>query len=86
MRVLSDQYGVVFIVTNQVTGDFTSCLDGNGMRPALGLSWSHCISQRLVITRHEEARRRQLKVAFSPYLPAGMCTFQVTSEGIRPEA
>eukprot|EP00644_Phytophthora_capsici_P003169 jgi/Phyca11/5699/fgenesh1_pm.PHYCAscaffold_7_\ len=43
MRILSDQYGVVFVVTNQVTGDFDpqSVTTGNGLKPALGLSWSH---------------------------------------------
>ncbi|KAL3664736.1 hypothetical protein V7S43_010484 [Phytophthora oleae] len=86
MRILSDQYGVVFVVTNQVTGDFNprSAATGNGMRPALGLSWSHCVNQRLVITRHTDSVRRQLAVAFSPHLPAKNCLFQVTSEGVRP--
>ncbi|CEG47891.1 dna repair protein xrcc3 [Plasmopara halstedii] len=83
MRILSDQYGVVFVVSNQVTGDFDPFSDRNEMRPALGLSWSHCINQRLMITRVEESTRR-LKIAFSPYLPAETCAFQVTSDGVRP--
>ncbi|CAI5703679.1 unnamed protein product [Peronospora effusa] len=86
MRILSDEYGVVFIVTNQVTGDFDprSAATGNGQRPALGLSWSHCINQRLVITRNTDSSRRQLKVTFSPHLPAKTCSFQITSDGVRP--
>lgn len=48
MRILSDQYGVVFVVTNQVTGDFDPRSTGNALRPALGLSWSHCVNQRCV--------------------------------------
>ncbi|OWZ24792.1 DNA repair protein [Phytophthora megakarya] len=82
MRILSDQYGVVFVVTNQVTGDFDprSAASGNGMRPALGLSWSHCINQRLMITRHKDSIRR-LGIAFSPHLQSETCNFQVTNEG-----
>ncbi|CAI5742048.1 unnamed protein product [Peronospora destructor] len=86
MRILSDEYGVVFIVTNQVTGDFDprSAATGNGQRPALGLTWSHCINQRLMITRNADSTQRQLEVAFSPHLPATTCIFQVTSDGVRP--
>ncbi|KAG3149489.1 hypothetical protein PC128_g23401 [Phytophthora cactorum] len=84
MRILSDQYGVVFVVTNQVTGDFDPRSNGNGWRPALGLSWSNCINQRLRITRHKDSTLRRLDVAFSPHLPAETCAFQVTSEGVRP--
>ncbi|KAG7389161.1 DNA repair protein xrcc3 [Phytophthora pseudosyringae] len=86
MRILSDQYGVVFVVTNQVTGDFDprSAASGNGLRPALGLSWSHCINQRLMITRRQDSARRRLDVVFSPHLRAETCAFQVTSEGVRP--
>jgi hypothetical protein len=56
MRILSDQYGVVFVVTNQVTADFDPRSNGNGnaLRPALGLSWSHCINQRYVVPRASE--------------------------------
>ncbi|KAE8884594.1 hypothetical protein PF005_g6585 [Phytophthora fragariae] len=84
MRILSDQYGVVFVVTNQVTGDFDPRSTGNAMRPALGLSWSHCVNQRLMITRQTDSNRRRLEVAFSPHLPAENCVFQVTSDGVRP--
>lgn len=52
MRILSDQYGVVFVLTNQVTGDFDAARStprGTGLRPALGLSWSHCINQRYAL-------------------------------------
>jgi hypothetical protein len=51
MRILSAQYQVVFIVSNQVTGNFsdeststTTAHDAH--KPALGLSWSNCINQR----------------------------------------
>ncbi|KAF4320876.1 hypothetical protein BBO99_00005172 [Phytophthora kernoviae] len=48
MRILSAQYDVVFVLTNQVTGDFDPrSTTGNELRPALGLSWSHCINQRI---------------------------------------
>ncbi|CAH0475156.1 unnamed protein product [Peronospora belbahrii] len=86
MRILSDEYGVVFVVTNQVTGDFDprSAANGNGLCPALGLSWSHCINQRLMIFRNIASTQRQLEVMFSPHLPSKTCNFQVTSDGVRP--
>ncbi|CAI5728537.1 unnamed protein product [Hyaloperonospora brassicae] len=87
MRILSDQYGVVFVLTNQVTGDFDAARStprGNGLRPALGLSWSHCINQRLMITRNTDSTDRELEVVFSPHLAAGTCAFQVTTDGVRP--
>ncbi|KAL4146295.1 hypothetical protein KRP22_013965 [Phytophthora ramorum] len=83
MRILSDQYGVVFVVTNQVTSDFDA-RSGNALRPALGLSWSHCVNQRLMITRVKDSTRRSLAVAFSPHLAMQHCNFQVTSDGVRP--
>lgn len=57
MRILSAQYQVIFVLTNQVTGIFTSDParmpsslssrgNGDGHKPALGLSWSNCINQR----------------------------------------
>lgn len=58
MRILSAQYNVVFVVSNQVTGNFNSdaqqqqpgLINNNSsssaFKPALGLSWSNCINQR----------------------------------------
>lgn len=52
MRILSAQYNVVFVMSNQVTGNFNSDAQGinsssnNAFKPALGLSWSNCINQR----------------------------------------
>lgn len=53
MRILSAQYGVVFVVTNQVTGNFAAdaaaeALQSSAFKPALGLSWSNCVNQRCV--------------------------------------
>ncbi|KAG7384479.1 DNA repair protein xrcc3 [Phytophthora boehmeriae] len=84
MRILSAQYGVVFVLTNQVTGDFDPrSTTSNRLRPALGLSWSHCINQRLMITRVQDTTRR-LDVLFSPHLAAAGASFQVTSDGLVP--
>lgn len=51
MHILSAQYGVIFVVTNQVTGDFSGADAGvmsnsSAYKPALGLSWANCINQR----------------------------------------
>lgn len=52
MRILSAQYRVVFVLTNQVTGDFRDdplgLAGAQAFKPALGLSWANCINQRYV--------------------------------------
>ena len=50
MRMLSCVYHVVFIAVNQVS----TRLDGftpRTVQPALGLAWTHCVNQRLLLQR-----------------------------------
>jgi hypothetical protein len=59
MRILSAQYGAIFVVTNQVTGDFNGADAGvasssSAHKPALGLSWANCINQRCVSLLNEQ--------------------------------
>lgn len=57
MRILSAQYNVVFVLSNQVTGNFNGDAQqqqqginsSSAFKPALGLSWSNCINQRYVL-------------------------------------
>ncbi|KAF1325158.1 DNA repair protein xrcc3, partial [Globisporangium splendens] len=87
MRILSAQYQAVFIMSNQVTGNFgddsaSTTTAYNAHKPALGLSWSNCINQRLVITRTPHSARRRIEVVMSPYLPNASASFEITSEGV----
>ena len=80
MRQLGADYGVPFVITNQVSGAMepsSSTLDVNGrlVRPALGIAWSNCVNARIVLLNNESRdshgrRRRTMVVAFSPTCPA----------------
>ncbi|TYZ57865.1 hypothetical protein PybrP1_011850 [[Pythium] brassicae (nom. inval.)] len=86
IRILSAQYGVVFVVSNQVTGNFAAApaeaLQGSAFKPALGLSWSNCVNQRLMVTRRPGSTVRRVEVAFSPSCPPGGASFEITREGV----
>ena len=72
LRKLGDEYGVAFVVANQVTAG--KAASGGGPRimggsgggsgsggnaiPALGLSWSNCINTRFVLRRSETLSSR----------------------------
>jgi DNA-repair protein XRCC3 len=72
LRKLGDEYGVAFVVANQVTaGKAASAGNGGGgprimgggggggnAIPALGLSWSNCINTRFVLRRSETLSSR----------------------------
>lgn len=65
LRRLSDEYGVSFALANQATAALSnrSGLGGGGcssnnMVPALGLSWSNCISTRFILRRSESLESR----------------------------
>ncbi|TMW55265.1 hypothetical protein Poli38472_013156 [Pythium oligandrum] len=87
MRILSAQFRVIFVMTNQVTGNFTEgaasivSTHSNQHKPALGLSWSSCINQRLMLRRSRHTERR-VEVVFSPYLPPATARFLITADGI----
>jgi len=61
LKYLSDKYNVSIVVINQVSNiipqsDSLSCLPnykGMMIKPSLGLSWSHCVNDRYIITRFE---------------------------------
>ncbi|TFJ82171.1 hypothetical protein NSK_006500 [Nannochloropsis salina CCMP1776] len=64
MKRLSDRWGLPFVVTNQVTADFAAAtfgvweggnadVVGDGVQPALGLSWSNCVHTRFLLSRRD---------------------------------
>ena len=65
LRKLGDQYGVAFVVANQVTaagagggGAGGPSGGGNATIPALGLSWSNCVNARFALRRSETLSSR----------------------------
>jgi RecA/RadA recombinase len=62
LKWLADTYKLVIVVVNQVTANFDSALSSSASsagatssNPALGLSWSHCISSRIRLYRNRSA-------------------------------
>ena len=93
MRQLSADYGVPFVVTNQVSGAMepsasTIDVDGRLIKPALGIAWSNCVNTRLLLLNHDSRdgqrrRRRTMVIAFSPSSPAQRsCAYTVDASGI----
>jgi len=53
LKIYSDSFGCVFVVANQVSCDLKTGL----LKPALGLAWSYCVNQRIVlqfVAHHED--------------------------------
>jgi hypothetical protein len=86
MRILSAQYHCIFVVTNQVSSNMKTekgLYQNLTMRPALGLSWSHCINQRLMLQRTQKIGRRNLQVVFSPSLASNTSIeMEITNQGM----
>lgn len=72
------------------TGGAAMITSGREVLPSLGLSWSNCINQRLLLSRCQAQTAgttspgvRALRVAFSPNLPSTQQRFVVERAGIR---
>lgn len=48
--------------------------------PALGNTWHHCVSNRLILEQHEN--RREMHLTKSPLAPAVSCRFIVQESGL----
>ena len=69
MRILSTEYKAVFVVTNQVTSvmddNNTTMLRKNKIQPALGLAWSHCVNERIMLHRNTPLLGNNHRASFS---------------------
>eukprot|EP00250_Pteridium_aquilinum_P033384 c5535_g1_i1 orf=459-773(+) len=75
---LSELYGVAVVLVNQVTTKFSG---GNSkLVPALGESWSHACTNRLIL--YWESNQRFAYMFKSPSLPSVTAPFSVSPEGI----
>lgn len=76
---LSVKHNVIIVCTNQVTSAMT-CNDKTV--PALGLSWSNLITNRIVLTK-SLFNQHSLSVEFSPYVQSGVSVeFDIFAEGV----
>ncbi|KAG2436443.1 hypothetical protein HXX76_006746 [Chlamydomonas incerta] len=78
---LAQTYGVAVVLMNQVT---TKVLEGGGSKlvPALGESWGHAASTRVMLTWGPD-NERHAQLIKSPHLPPGDAAFAVTADGVR---
>lgn len=76
---LAKKFSLAVVLLNQVTtkyteGSFQLCL-------ALGDSWSHCCTNRLIL--YWNSNERHAYIDKSPYLRSASASYSVTSRGIR---
>ncbi|KAL5113041.1 hypothetical protein TcWFU_010038 [Taenia crassiceps] len=89
LSIASSQNAAV-IMTNQITTKFftdaTSATTHSTLVPALGDSWGHICSVRLLLSKTEgfnAEQRRTARLLKHPGQPPGTATYQVTAGGIR---
>lgn len=95
---MAEEYRLVIVCINQVTDVFETspewatswhgCVRSMGRRvkPALGLTWSHCVHSRILLAKHQigvDTVQRLMHVIFSPYQDTGTVPFCITDKGVR---
>ncbi|KAG0573909.1 hypothetical protein KC19_VG220600 [Ceratodon purpureus] len=79
LMAVAEIYDVAIVLVNQVTHKVTS--EGFRTVPALGESWSHVCTNRLMVYWMDGQRYAHL--AKSPSLPVGTAPYVITEEGVR---
>ncbi|XP_024375721.1 DNA repair protein RAD51 homolog 3 [Physcomitrium patens] len=79
LMAVAENYDVAIVLVNQVTHKVTS--EGSRTVPALGESWSHVCTNRLMVYWMDGQRYAHL--AKSPSLPVGTAPYVITEEGVR---
>lgn len=77
---LAEEKDLAVVLMNQVT---TKVLDNQGSKlvPALGDSWAHAATSRIILFWQEQTRNAFLYK--SPWLPAKTAEYHVTADGVR---
>lgn len=96
MKRLSEQMHVAFVVLNQVSDAFDGPSGGAlplppslAKRAALGLTWSHCVNTRILLSRGRAQcaglgpERRTLRLLLSPSAEQGSCEYVIDASGVR---
>lgn len=87
---IAHEYGIAVVLTNQMTTKFQGkgALSTGRETPCLGKSWSHCSTQRVILSRHPSADHiRVARLAKSPITdtvgPRSVAPYCITPDGIR---
>jgi RecA/RadA recombinase len=52
------------------------------LTPTLGLSWSHCIDMRVVLSRSEISKKKNFNIVFSPYMEDINFEYDINENGL----
>ena len=91
---IASKYDIAVVAVNHVTTRMDSSTSTSKIVPALGEQWSHCITNRLMLSWEstqqdcddddkEEKLMRMATLVKSPAKPNKSCFFDITEEGIR---
>eukprot|EP00934_Nitzschia_sp_Nitz4_P005415 Nitzschia sp. Nitz4//scaffold372_size14277//10216//11418//NITZ4_008944-RA/size14277-processed-gene-0.7-mRNA-1//1//CDS//3329549594//5405//frame0 len=78
LSTLARDHQVAVVCINHMTTAYKN----GGHRPALGETWAHAVSTRLIL-HHQPPHKRWCSLVKSPYRPSGKAYFRVSQEGIR---
>lgn len=79
---LAADHGIAVVAINQMTTKLKAKEDAGQLVPALGESWAHAVTTRLVLS-HRGGDSRTCALVKSPRLPAASANYQVVEVGIR---
>lgn len=92
LKNLASKYDICVLIVNQVSAVINDGIEGMFKRdnvvPALGLSWSHCIDMRIMISKtmrkdDNVGTIRKMNVIFSPYCDNNFEEFYIDEGGIK---
>lgn len=78
---VASQFNIAVVLTNQMTTKITAGLGSSHLIPALGESWGHASTIRIIL--FWEHNQRQALLYKSPNKQEAVCSFQVTLGGVR---
>ena len=67
-----------------VLGDSSSVMY-DGVIPALGTKWAHCVNTRLSLERIAQGTKRVVTIRKSPSSPNDQLYYKITSNGVEPD-
>ncbi|KAJ1450016.1 P-loop containing nucleoside triphosphate hydrolase protein [Pelagophyceae sp. CCMP2097] len=81
LKRIADDAHVAVVVTNQVMADFNSS-ENDAVTPALGGSWHHCVTNRVIFEPAKVGRVGTIDVAKSSFLAEATVEYAIDIRGI----
>lgn len=81
---IATSFDIAVVVINQMTTKFGIGSTDSRLVPALGESWAHATTTRLILSSTLQSQtHRTCKLVKSPHKPCGVATYKVLECGIR---